>query len=31
MTVGSDLEFWLNGLDREMERLKGMGRSGRES
>lgn len=31
MTVGSDLEFWLNGLDREMERLKGTGRSGRES
>ena len=31
MTVGSDLEFWLHGLDREMERLKGPDRSGRES
>ena len=31
MTVGSDLEFWLHGLDREMERLKGPDRSSRES
>ncbi len=31
MTVGSDLEFWLNGLDREMDRLKGSDPSSRES
>ena len=31
MTVGSDLEFRLNGLDREMDRLKGPDRSGQES
>lgn len=31
MTVGSDLEFWLNGLDREMDRLKGSDPSARDS
>jgi 2-keto-3-deoxy-L-rhamnonate aldolase RhmA len=28
MTVASDLEFWLHGLHREMDKLKGPDRSG---